>query len=67
VADFLLLPLLVLSPFSQIRNEISVLKSISQGHTNIVTLWGALLSSSRHLRFLLLTLPFDRLLRGSYR
>lgn len=26
----------------QIRNEISVLKSISQGHKNIVTLWGKL-------------------------
>lgn len=26
---------------TQIRNEISVLKSISQGHKNIVTLWGA--------------------------
>lgn len=29
-----------LCPAKQIRNEISVLKSISQGHTNIVTLWG---------------------------
>lgn len=25
--------------FNQIRNEISVLKSVSQGHKNIVTLW----------------------------
>lgn len=29
----------------QIRNEISVLKAISQGHTNIVTLWGESTSS----------------------
>lgn len=57
-----------LPSLEQIRNEISVLKSISQGHTNIVTLWGASVMGSRPCRdneLILVSRTLPRLLRGT--